>query len=287
MTSSATTSARNYYDSPSSDAFYSLIWGGEDIHIGIYDDPSITITEASQKTVQKMVSTLETSGIQLTPQTRILDMGAGYGGAARYLAKQYGCKVVCLNLSAIQNTRNEKLNKEEGLEDLVSVVEGSFEEVPGEVVKEGKFDIIWSQDSYLHSDHREKIVDEIARLLDDGKHARVAFTDIMASSTAFKEHGDLMRSMMERLSLSSLGSIDFFMSAFEKRGFKDFGYWDGVKQFRAHYQRLGEELERRRDELEGVEEARIEKQTVGLKNWVKAADRNCVDWGIFCFGRTQ
>jgi sarcosine/dimethylglycine N-methyltransferase len=29
--------ARDYYDSDEADGFYSAIWGGEDIHIGIYE----------------------------------------------------------------------------------------------------------------------------------------------------------------------------------------------------------------------------------------------------------
>ena len=30
--------ARGYYNSDDAEAFYSTIWGGEDIHIGLYED---------------------------------------------------------------------------------------------------------------------------------------------------------------------------------------------------------------------------------------------------------
>ncbi|KAL8685443.1 MAG: hypothetical protein Q9218_007756, partial [Villophora microphyllina] len=178
LPSTATTSARTYYDSPSTDAFYTLLWGGQDIHIGIYDSPSLPIAEASQRSVEKLVTTVIASGIQIDSRTRILDLGAGYGGAARYLARTYGCEVVCLNLSSVQNARNEELTKEAGLDGLITVVGGSFEHVPPEVLEGGRFGVVWSQDSFLHSSDREKIIDEISRCMVDGSDGRVVFTDI-------------------------------------------------------------------------------------------------------------
>ena len=98
--------AENYYDSSDADIFYERVWGGEDIHIGLYES-GLSIFEASRKTVELMATTL----ITLDENSRVLDLGAGYGGAARYLAEKYGCQVTCLNLSETQNERNRLLNK--------------------------------------------------------------------------------------------------------------------------------------------------------------------------------
>ena len=76
---------KEYYDSPDADNFYHSIWGSEDIHIGIYDSPEDDIFTASRRTVQKMVSRLKT----IDENTKILDLGGGYGGAARYLALNF------------------------------------------------------------------------------------------------------------------------------------------------------------------------------------------------------
>ena len=35
--SEAASTAANYYDSDDADRFYAGIWGGEDIHIGLYE----------------------------------------------------------------------------------------------------------------------------------------------------------------------------------------------------------------------------------------------------------
>lgn len=194
------------------------------------------------------------------------------------IALTYGCAVACLNLSRLQNERNEQLCREEGVADKIKVVEGTFEAVPAEVGQD--FDIIWSQDSFLHSRNRALVVSEIDRLLTRGSSGRVIFADIMATPSAFEKEPQLMGTMMERLHLEDLATVEFYREEFRKRGFRDLGYWDGKEHFRTHYSRLGEELRRRREELvgeEGVEEEVLDRQVAGLGKWVEAADKGCVE----------
>src|SRR5690606_14939690 len=94
-----------YYDSQDADEFYFHIWGGEDIHVGIYETPTQPVREASRHTVEAMAAELG----ELGAAQRVLDVGAGYGGAGRYLAQRFGCHVTCLNLSETQNRRNREL----------------------------------------------------------------------------------------------------------------------------------------------------------------------------------
>ena len=46
--------ARNYYNSTDADRFYATIWGGEDIHIGLYENNTDTIYNASRRTVETL-----------------------------------------------------------------------------------------------------------------------------------------------------------------------------------------------------------------------------------------
>ena len=103
--SSTVDTARAYYNSTDADRFYATIWGGEDIHIGLYENKADTIFDASRRTVEKMAASV----IGLDSKTRVLDIGSGYGGSARYLVQAYGCQVGCLNLSEVQNQRNRAL----------------------------------------------------------------------------------------------------------------------------------------------------------------------------------
>ena len=88
--------AEEYYNSTDADEFYFKIWGGEHIHVGIYHYPNEPIKVASQRIVPKMASHLN-----LDVFKKVLDLGSGYGGGPRYLAKNFGCHVTCLNLSEV------------------------------------------------------------------------------------------------------------------------------------------------------------------------------------------
>ncbi|KAI4087755.1 MAG: hypothetical protein LQ344_006574 [Seirophora lacunosa] len=281
---SASSTARAFYDHSTMDAFYYQIWGGSDIHIGIYPTPTTAIGTAAQLTVEKMAAQLASTDHPLTSSSRVLDLGAGYGGTARWLAKTYGCKVTCLNLSAVQNERNKASTKEAGLEDLVEVIEGSFEDLPAEVLDKAPYDVVWSLDSFLHAGNLEVLVGEIEKVV-ARENGRVVFTDLMAAKGAVEKQPELMREMGERLHLRDWRTLELYKGAFEKKGFRDLGYWDGVDHFEMHYRRVGEELEKKRGELGDVDESVIEKQAVGMRNWVKATGEGCVDWGVFCFGR--
>lgn len=94
--------ARDYYNSEDADNFYALIWGGEDIHIGLYEKSDEDIATASRRTVKYLAEQLQ----PLPQQTHILDLGSGFGGAARYLAAEYGAQVTALNLSEVENERH-------------------------------------------------------------------------------------------------------------------------------------------------------------------------------------
>ena len=46
--------ARAYYNSDDADNFYYTVWGGEDIHIGLYQSDEEPISTASERTVRTM-----------------------------------------------------------------------------------------------------------------------------------------------------------------------------------------------------------------------------------------
>ena len=60
--SQAVRTAQEYYNSEDADTFYATIWGGEDIHIGLYESEDEPIADAS--VVAGMVNTrhLEEAG---------------------------------------------------------------------------------------------------------------------------------------------------------------------------------------------------------------------------------
>lgn len=270
--SEAVNVARDYYNSGDADNFYSKIWGGEDIHIGIYRSGDEPISEASRRTIEKMASRLDGLG----PESRVLDLGAGYGGPARFLAERYGCRVVALNLSEIENERNRAINESRGLEYMIEVVEGSFEEVPYD---EASFDVVWSQDAILHSGEREKVFEEVSRVLkEDGDFV---FTDPMKADGCPDE---VLQPILERLHLDSLGSPGFYRRTAREVGLQELGFEDHTEQLPTHYARVLEETERREDELSAsVSRDYLERMKKGLGHWVEGGRKGHLTWGIHHF----
>lgn len=261
-----------YYDSQDADEFYFHIWGGEDIHVGIYESPTQPVREASRHTVEAMAAELG----ELGADQRVLDVGAGYGGAGRYLAQRFGCHVTCLNLSETQNRRNRELTQQAGLSDRVRVVHGDFERLPFD---DSSFDVVWSQDAILHSGRREKVLDEIARVL--GPKGDLIFTDPMQADDC---PAGVLGPVLARIHLETLGSFAFYRGQLQRRGFQEVRVLDLSKQLERHYTRVRQELSARYDEMvTRASQPYVDRMLSGLDNWVQAAGRGHLAWGILHF----
>ena len=81
-----------YYDGPA-DEIYRNIWG-DNIHLGVYCGEECHQLEAKQHTNELMAG-----AVALGADARVLDLGCGYGSAARYLAANFGCSVTGTNIS--------------------------------------------------------------------------------------------------------------------------------------------------------------------------------------------
>ncbi len=270
--SSAIDVTRDYYNNSAADRFYATIWGGEDIHIGMYKDKDESISDASRRTVEQMAKKIP----DLNANTRVIDLGAGYGGSARYLAEKYGCHVSCVNLSEVQNKRNRKLNKERGLEHLIEVVDGSFEEVP---YSDNSFDVVWSQDSILHSTNRGKVLNEVARLLTQDR--LFIFTDPMQRGKG--KRPDLQQ-VYDRLHLESMGSVELYRELAGNVGLEEVEIEEHTEQLVNHYSRVLDEINRRYDELVEVSNKEyIERTKKGLHHWIENGKKGNLRWGIMLF----
>lgn len=264
--------AREYYNSDDADNFYFHIWGGEDIHIGIYESDSEPIATASRRSVQEMANRLPA----LDAGSQILDIGSGYGGASRYLAERFGSRVVALNLSEKENARNREMNEAAGLASRITVVDGSFEEIP---LDDGSVDAVWSQDAILHSGRRERVIAEVARVLRPGGH--FLFTDPMESGACSRAD---LEPVLARIHLDTLGSPDFYQGAAKASGLELVEWVDMTGHLIRHYTRVGEELEAQRSSLAGhISSGYIDRMAAGLSNWVTAGKRGCLAWGILHF----
>ncbi|HYW92967.1 MAG TPA: methyltransferase domain-containing protein [Gammaproteobacteria bacterium] len=266
-----TRTAQDYYNSDDADNFYAMIWGGEDIHVGLYDNGT-PIAEASRRTVQKMADTLG----NLDADKRVLDIGGGYAGAARYLARTYGCRVVSLNLSERENERARRMNAEQGLAQRIEVADGSFEDIP---YPDASFDVAWSEDAMLHSGDRRRVWQEVHRVLKPG--GDFIFTDPMQAEGVSKE---VLQPILDRIHLDGLGSYAFYRRTAAELGFAEIRTIDYSDQLPKHYGRVREELLARADEVAGkISQEYVDHMLKGLSHWVDGGNAGRLNWGIMHF----
>lgn len=266
-----------YYDSKDADEFYSHIWGGEDIHIGLYESEADSIADASRRTVAAMADEIV---MPLDETHSVLDIGSGFGGAARYLAKRFGCRVVCLNISEVENERNRTINLERGVDDLISVRHGVFENIPAE---DASVDLVWSQDAILHSADRDRVISEVSRVLKPG--GELVFTDPLQVDDS---PPDVLRAVYDRIHLDSLASLDFYRAATTRHGFAEVSVQLMPHQLLNHYVAVQAQLKARyREMIDVASREYVDRMLVGLQNWIEAADRGCLDWGILHFQKRR
>jgi sarcosine/dimethylglycine N-methyltransferase len=268
---SPVTVARDYYDSDDADRFYARVWGGEDIHIGIYESDADDIAAASRRTVRRLASRLD-----LGAATKVVDLGSGYCGAARYLAGTHGCHVTAINLSRVENARAEKRNVEADVADRIDVIEGSFETITR---PSSSFDVAWSQDAILHAGDRRRVLAEVSRVLRPG--GRFVFTDPMQSDRCPR---GVLSPILARIHLESLGSPSFYREAARAVGLEEVAFEDLTTHLATHYERVLAETNARRRELSRhISPAYLDRMKAGLGHWIDGGRAGHLTWGIFDF----
>lgn len=107
--------------------------------------------------------------------TRVLDLCAGLGGPARFLAARRGCQVVALELNAGRAAGAARLTALVRLERRVRVVRGDAAALP---FAPARFEACLSQEALLHVADKAAVLREAHRVLAPG--GRLAFTDWVA-----------------------------------------------------------------------------------------------------------
>ena len=163
---SQTQHIRSYYESTVEPIYRAT--SGPILHVAMFEGEEPRHI-ATTRTKEYLASRLEAS-----PATTVVDLGSGYGDAARFLVQRFGCRVVGVNLVHSQNVHALTLNREAGVAEQVSLIEADFAQVP---LPAGCAQIVWSQESLLHAHDRRQVLRESARLLTSG--GRLIFTDIL------------------------------------------------------------------------------------------------------------
>jgi ubiquinone/menaquinone biosynthesis C-methylase UbiE len=107
------------------------------------------------------------------PAERLLDIGSGLGGPARYLAMVCGCRVTGIDLTAEFVTVAIELARRSGLAGQVDFKQASALDLP---FADGSFDLAWSQNVAMNIADRPRYYAEMRRVLVPG--GRLAIQDV-------------------------------------------------------------------------------------------------------------
>ena len=140
--------------------------------------------------------------------TRVLDLCAGLGGPARFLASRRSCQVVALELNAGRAAGAERLTRLVGLRHRVRVVRGDATRLP---FGDARFDACLSQEAFLHIDDKAAVLREARRVL--APDGRLAFTDWVARPALGDGERRRLREWMAATTLQTLDTYRVLLGA--------------------------------------------------------------------------
>ncbi len=133
---------------------------GEHFHFGCFaGDVRESIAEATQRLIERSAHKL-----QLSHEDRLVDIGCGVGGPARWLAAKYGCQVLAISNSQVGVATAESLRpvSEERERLLVTYLcaDALSNGLPSE-----HFDVVWCMEAAHLFENKSPLISECFRLL--------------------------------------------------------------------------------------------------------------------------
>ena len=140
------------------------------------------------------------------------------------------------------------------------------------------FDVVWSEDSFLHSGNRQKVMQELYRVLKKG--GELIFTDPMQSPDAQKKD---LQPVLDRIHLETMGSFEFYKKAAKDLGMEVVQILDLSHQLPEHYSRVAAELKEKTAKMSHISKEYVDRMLQGLAHWVEAGKKGALNWGILHF----
>lgn len=110
---------------------------------------------------------------------RVIDVGCGIGGTARYLALQFGCSVTGIDLTEEFVAVGQRLTELVGLNDRVALRRCSALDLPFDT---NSFEVAWTEHAQMNIADKTRFYSEIARVLQPG--GRLLFHDVFRGTGA-------------------------------------------------------------------------------------------------------
>ncbi len=220
---------RRYYNSTATD--YRFVWSGKDmpLHFGYYDESVANHRESLSK-MNEVVA--KQAGIKKSD--RVLDAGCGYGASCRWLAREFGCRVVGLTIVPRQIKKAQELTKEAGLSSKVTF---RLEDYTKTSFADKSFDVVWGLESILHAENKYKFIKEAFRLLK--RKGRIVIAEYILQENLGKEDKKLIDKWMSGWAMPGVLTVNENQKLLIKAGFKNIIFHDISDNVARSIRRLG------------------------------------------------
>ena len=256
-----------YYDGPA-DEIYRSIWG-DNIHLGVYCSEECHQLAAKQHTNELMAG-----AVTLGADARVLDLGCGYGSAARYLAANFGCSVTATNISEKELELARERSSEAGLDHLLSFEYGDFHHLG---YPDGSYDVVWSQDAFLHAVDKRAVLSECRRVLKPG--GTLVFSDILVRRGTPEEDRAII---YDRVKSPDIWDFEDYRTGLSGLGLQLVREEDWSSNVAPSYAWVRDGLlENREALLPRIGAETIERTVESLTFWVDSANAGNIGWGLF------
>lgn len=218
-----------YYDV--SATHYNKVWNlkkSRSLHYGYWDATTKHFHDAMMN-INKILSTKAS----ITNTHHVLDAGCGIGGSALWLAKNIGCKVTGISLSAKQVATANQLALYEQVQHIAHFEQQDFTNT---TFADASFDIIWAIESVCHAPQKAAFISEAYRLLKPG--GKLIIADFFKKDQLALKDAQLIKRWAEGWAIDDFDTKENFHETLIQKGFHNIDVADATTNIKPSAKRL-------------------------------------------------